>query len=81
MTVHVRLFATLRQHLPNAELGQATPIEIGDGATIADLYARLSIPRETVKNAFVRGIVRADDFVLQEGDDVGIFPPIAGGGG
>ena len=79
MIVHVRLYATLRRHLPGAILCQSTPITLADGATIADLVARLAIPRATIKTAFVRGVVRDDEFVLREGDDVGIFPPIAGG--
>lgn len=79
MTVHVRLYATLRKHLRDAPLGKSTPITLDDGATIGDLFAHLGIPRETIKTAFVRGVVRDDGFVLHDGDDVGIFPPIAGG--
>ncbi len=79
MIVLVRLYATLRHHLPEAPLGKPTPITLDEGATVADLVAYLKIPRETIKTAFVRGIVRADDYVLHDGDDVGIFPPIAGG--
>lgn len=79
MIVHVRLYATLRKHLPDVPHGKSVPITLGEGATIADLFVRLNIPREQIKTAFVRGVVRDDGFVLRDGDEVGIFPPIAGG--
>ena len=79
MIVQVRLYATLRKHLPDAPLGKSTPITLANGATIAQLIAALNIPRNTIKTAFVRGVVRDDNFVLHDADDVGIFPPIAGG--
>jgi molybdopterin converting factor small subunit len=39
----------------------------------------LPIPRELARVVFVNGIRQEPDWVLREGDEVGIFPPIAGG--
>lgn len=79
IAVSVRLFATLRQYHPQAAAG-AISVQLDEGATVGDLVQRLGIPRQAVRVTFVNGLVVDDTARLQEGDDVGIFPPIAGGG-
>ncbi|MDR7464865.1 MAG: MoaD/ThiS family protein, partial [Armatimonadota bacterium] len=79
IAVSVRLFATLRQYHPQAAAG-AISVQLDEGATVGDLVQRLGIPRQAVRVTFVNGLVVDDTARLQDGDDVGIFPPIAGGG-
>ncbi len=43
------------------------------------LVNQLNIPDEQVKICFINGLIREMDYVLQEADEVGIFPPIGGG--
>lgn len=91
MQVHVQLFSILRKCLPpDAERGHAT-ITLPKGATLADLVTHLGIDRclgygaaeltsraswqVLVSNQFELDMGR----VLQDGDEVRIFPPIAGG--
>ena len=50
-----------------------------DGATLADLLNQLKLPREEVKVLFVNGRSRPVDWVLAPGDEIGIFPLVAGG--
>jgi len=50
-----------------------------EGATIADLIHHLNLPAEEVKLAFVNGRARPEDWRLEPGDEVGIFPPVGGG--
>jgi molybdopterin converting factor small subunit len=91
MQIHVQLFSILRDCLPpGSERGQAT-VSLPDGATLADLASHLGIDRylgcdaaELTATAswqvLVLGQFELDmDRVLQDGDEVRIFPPISGG--
>jgi len=79
ISVQVRLFATLRKYLPQASLGQPVEVEIPEGSTVLDLLAKLGVPAEEMKQTFVNGVWQEPAFVLNQGDEVGIFPPIGGG--
>lgn len=79
--VRARVYATLRRYLPDLPLGESTPIDLPPQSTIADLLDRLGIPRGATKTCFVNGLQRELDYRLREGDDVALFPPIAGGNG
>ena len=79
MRVRVKLFAALGRYFSNATPGTPFDIEIADGATLANLVDRLKLPREEVKVFFVNGRARSIDWPLGPGDDVGIFPLVAGG--
>jgi molybdopterin converting factor small subunit len=76
--VTVRLYATLRRYGPE---GGRLPfrVEVEEGASVQSLLRRLGIPPKLSKLAFVNSVARADDFRLSDGDEVGLFPPIAGG--
>lgn len=84
MTVEVRLFAGLRDRLPHAQRGRA-PVELGEGASLADLLARLAIAPEHAQMVLVngekapRGCAEREALRLAPGDRVAIFPPLAGG--
>jgi len=77
--VNVRAYATLRKYLPDVSLGSAVTLELPNGATLGDLVRELGIPETEVKVAFVNGLQREDGCLLQDGDRVALFPPIAGG--
>ncbi len=79
MKIRVKLFATLRDLFPQLGIGEAMEVDLPDGATVADLIAQLRIPREEVKLVYVGGRLKGDDYVLRNGDEVGIFPPVGGG--
>ncbi len=91
MKIQVQLFSILRDCLPpDAERGQAT-IALPDGATLADLVTHLGIDQQlgysapeiitraawqvVINGSFASDIERS----LQDGDQVQIFPPLAGG--
>jgi molybdopterin converting factor small subunit len=75
--VTVRLYAMLRELGP----GRTGEIELDvpDGTSVAQLMAQLGLPSGLVRKVFVGGIARDDAHVLRPGDEVGLFPPIAGG--
>lgn len=73
--ITLRLFATLRVYAPdNAERFPITP-----GTTVADVVRRLAIPETDAKLIFVNSIRRDHETPLQDGDRLGIFPPVGGG--
>jgi molybdopterin converting factor subunit 1 len=81
MKINVRLFAILRQQ---AGWRQKT-IELADGATIDDAWRALvaetpqiAASREIVRFARNREYVPADT-TLEEGDELVLIPPVAGG--
>jgi molybdopterin converting factor small subunit len=77
--VEVRLFATLRQYAPSLGVGEALELEFPDGTTLAGLLAELKVPAEEVKRFFVNYRSVKEDYRLQDGDRVSIFPLVAGG--
>jgi molybdopterin converting factor small subunit len=79
MQVSVRLFATLRRFAGNLPAGKTLELELSKGSTLQDLVDQLGIPAEETKVAFVNGRAQDLDYALQQGDEVGIFPPIGGG--
>ena len=79
MLIQVKLFATLRRYAGDTPLGQPFQMELPAGATLQDLVERLGIPPDETKVAFVNARAQDLDWVLQPGDEVGIFPPIGGG--
>lgn len=94
MQIDIQLFSILRDCLPpEAERahGQSYAVTLPDGATLADLVTHLGIDRRLgcsateieakagwqvlVSGKYERDMMRR----LQDGDQVRIFPPVAGG--
>lgn len=84
MTVEVRLFASLRERLPDAPRGRGR-LTLADGASLQDLLDRLEIPERAAQMVLVNGVQTRRGrperaaHPLAEGDVVAIFPPLAGG--
>ena len=85
MLVHVRLYAFLAERVaeafPEKGLRAGTPVELDlpEGSTLSTLVDQLTLPEGEVKLTVVNGRLQELDYRLQAGDEVGIFPPIAGG--
>lgn len=84
MKVEVRLFASLREKLPDALRGRAT-LELPDEASLKDLLDSLEIEPHLAQMVLVNGVQAPRDPAAREalrlgsGDTVAIFPPVAGG--
>lgn len=79
MTVRVKLHAILRKFLPADASDNTAVLELAAGATVSDAIARLGIPPK-----HARMLVSGDDYLtpdspLREGQEVSVFPPLAGG--
>lgn len=82
--MHVRLFAGLRDRLPDAPRGRGE-VELGAGASLLDLLDHLAIPPKLAQMVLVDGQQAPRKpgeraaMILGEGQTVAVFPPLAGG--
>jgi len=79
MIVKVKVFADLRQYIPELGLGESLDVSVGSGSTIKQLYEQLGIPENEIKLAFVNGLSREFDHVLSDNDEISFFSPVGGG--
>lgn len=77
--IEANLYATLRKYCPKVLPGKPLPLEVGEGTTLTGLLKQLGIPGAEVQFVFVNNVQRDLSYILQPGDKLGIFPPIAGG--
>ena len=80
ITVKVRAYATLRRYIPGVAVGESTPVDLPDGATVETLLNRLGIPLSELRVCFAGDLYREADYALKDGESVALFPPIGGGG-
>lgn len=73
MKITVKLFASLRQFGPDEQV-----IELPENATIDDAIDALNIPKISLLR-IVNGEHRPAKHILKDGDELALFPPIAGG--
>ncbi len=79
MEVEVSLYAGFSQYLPENAAGQDIRMELEEGTTIEQVLVKLGVPLETVKLVFLNKVRTDTDTVLQNGDGMGVFPPMSGG--
>ena len=79
MQVKVKLFATLREYLPKDSDGRSCLMDIDKTTTIEQIIATFNIPEEIPKIILVNGLNGTMDQTLKEGDELSVFPPVAGG--
>jgi molybdopterin converting factor small subunit len=73
MKVKIKLFASLRNFGPDEQV-----IELPENATVDDAVNSLNIPK-TALLRIVNGEHRPAIHQLKDGDELALFPPIAGG--
>jgi molybdopterin converting factor small subunit len=74
MNVKVKLFASLRTFGPDEQV-----LELPDDTTIDDVVRSFKFPGTIRLLRIVNGEHRPTDHVLKDGDELALFPPIAGG--
>jgi len=79
MSVRVKLHAILWKFLPPGSEDNTAVLEVPDGSTVADVITRLGIPPTNA-----RMLLSGDDYLeletpLRDGQELSIFPPLAGG--
>ncbi len=83
MKIAFKLFASLTDYLPPERRGNRVEVEVEDGTTIADMIARYRVPERSAHLVLVNGVfippAQRPRRRLAEGDELAIWPPIAGG--
>lgn len=79
MKIEIKLFASLRKHLSEGDPAAAVQLDVSADTTVAQVLARLKVPADSVRLIFVNNVRAELDQLLQAGDRVGVFPPVAGG--
>jgi molybdopterin synthase catalytic subunit len=79
MKVEIRLFATLQSYLPAGADGDGISLDLPAGATVGDVVESLKIPGELACLTVVNGRDAGPDQALAPGDELAMFPPLAGG--
>jgi sulfur carrier protein ThiS len=78
MRVTVKLHGALRKFAP-ADAGDGAMVDLHEGASVADAIARLGIPPDHAGMIISGDDQIAPTSLLREGQEVSVFPPLAGG--
>lgn len=79
MKVTIKLFATLRSYLPEDSGGKSCQMEMDEGSTVGQLLDELNVPQTPSLIILVNAVHGGKDSILNNGDTVAVFPPLAGG--
>jgi len=83
MTITFKLYAGLSEHLPDHARRNSAEIDLLPDETVDHLIDRQQVPREDVHLVLVNGTYlderQRSTHVLNTGDTVAIWPPVAGG--
>jgi sulfur-carrier protein len=79
MEITVRLMAGLRDLLPKGPRDSLSVVNADRGTTIGQFMTELGLPGDIEVVVIVNGVYVREDHLLQDGDRVDIFPPMAGG--
>jgi molybdopterin converting factor small subunit len=79
MQVKVKLFATLRDYLPKDSDGKSCMVAADEQTTIEQIISKLNIPGDIPKIILVNGRNGSLTQTIKPGDELSIFPPVAGG--
>jgi molybdopterin converting factor small subunit len=77
MKVRVHAFANLRDYAPAGK--GSIDLALADGVTVADLFTALKIPATVETVMLVNGRRAVRDTILNDCDEVTLFPPMEGG--
>ncbi len=83
MKIAFKLFASLTDLLPTERTGNRIELDVPDGTTVQHLIERFRVPERSAHLVLINGLFvppseRATR-ELAEGDELAIWPPIAGG--
>ena len=78
VTISVKLFAALKKYIPQGST-DGISLSLPAGATVQDAVDMLNMPREQAGMLVVGDTYVEIGMVLEDGLELSIFPPLAGG--
>ena len=83
MKVTLKLYAQLGQYLPTHAARNEVVVDVGEGTSVWQLLDAYNVPRGACHLVLVNGHYKApgtrDTVLLQPGDALAVWPPVAGG--
>lgn len=79
MRIELNLFASLARFKTADAARRSWMVSCEEGSTVQDLLETLGVPMGEVKLIFRNGVKCLPETPLQEGDRIGVFPPVGGG--
>jgi len=83
MKITLKLFASLAEYLPAGAVRNAVQVDVPCNASLNQIIDRHRVPRDlahlVLVNGHFAGQENRDRTVLNEGDTLAIWPPVAGG--
>jgi len=83
MDVTLKLYASLGIYLPGHALKNQAVVAVEEGTNVESLIDKYNVPREECHLVLVNGVFKApsqrSQTVLNAGDAVAVWPPVAGG--
>jgi molybdopterin synthase sulfur carrier subunit len=80
MTVTVALYGGLARYLPPGAQNRRAALELPEGSSVLDVMRRLGMSDDLPSIPVVDGKRASTETVLQSGESLSLFPPLAGGG-
>jgi molybdopterin synthase sulfur carrier subunit len=71
----------MRQYLPDSAEGNRAHIDVPPGASVGDVVDALGAPRSLVFSLLVDGVQADLDHTVDDGAEITLMPPFAGGAG
>jgi sulfur carrier protein ThiS len=83
VSVKLKLYASLATHLPRGAAGNIAECRLPAGSTPADVLERFAIPPQLAHLVMINGVyvnpADRERQMLCDGDELAVFPPVAGG--
>lgn len=83
MRIALKLFASLTDYLPPQRKGNVLELDVAPGTTVTDMIHTYRVPERSAHLVLVNGVfippAARTSRTLAEGDELAIWPPIAGG--
>ena len=79
MKITVVCYGAMRDYLPVDADGNRATLDLPEGATVVEVAARLGAPERLIHAVLVNGERAALAKEINEGEEVTLMPPFAGG--
>jgi sulfur carrier protein ThiS len=79
MTITVALYAGFARYLPSGAQNRRAALDLSEGSSVLDVMRRLGMPDDLPCIPVVDGKRVSTETVLQSGETLSLFPPLAGG--